>query len=223
MHLHTTISDGLLRVEEVVALMASNGFQQISITDHDRLEGNRIAIEVAKRFGICYTTGIEMSTDVNEFIDFDSSDYSIHLLGYGFQLTSLEDEVHKMDLNKINVARKLYERMVMDGYHLPEIPIGAVVTRTKIANYLVQAKYSSSIDEAFESILNLKYGGYRVPKLDSPAVIRMIHEAGGIVIWAHPREIIRGNSKMQINMDQIHSILKILVAYGIDGIEARYA
>jgi len=223
LHIHTTVSDGRNTVEEVVNIMHSAGIEMMSITDHDRLDANSKAKEIATRYGIRYLNGIEISVSANGLIESDTKDLSLHLLGYGFDLDSLESINRKMDIHKVDVALRLYHQLIRDGYVISYDPQSGILNRTLIARLLIQAKYASSLDEAFQSILDLNYSKYRIPKLDPNRAISMVHEAGGIVVWAHPHEIISGVTKMRIDHDQVESIVKQLKGFGLDGLEARYA
>ena len=49
LHCHSTVSDGVLRPEEVVRRAAANGVQLLALTDHDELDGIAVAAREADR------------------------------------------------------------------------------------------------------------------------------------------------------------------------------
>ena len=75
LHCHSAISDGTLSPEAVVARAHAQGVQMLSLTDHDELAGQAAALETARKLGIAYVPGIEISvTWAGE---------TIHVLGLG--------------------------------------------------------------------------------------------------------------------------------------------
>lgn len=74
LHIHTTESDGLLAVDEVLSIASKRGLNLISITDHDTTLGVQKALKIIEKYPIRIIPGIEFSTIYkNE---------EIHLLGY---------------------------------------------------------------------------------------------------------------------------------------------
>ena len=61
LHLHTTCSDGDLSPREIVAMAASLGYSQVSVTDHDTIAGVSGAIAAGGEFGVSVVPGIEVT------------------------------------------------------------------------------------------------------------------------------------------------------------------
>ena len=75
LHLHTLASDGRLTPTELIRLVAKQGLETISVTDHDSTEGLAEAYEAAKEFPyLRIIPGIEMSADI--------PGDEVHVLGY---------------------------------------------------------------------------------------------------------------------------------------------
>ena len=74
LHLHTTASDGSDTPTHLVQRVAREGFRAMAVTDHDTLDGLEEAEKEAKRQGIEFIPGIELSTL--------SGKKEIHILGY---------------------------------------------------------------------------------------------------------------------------------------------
>ena len=61
LHCHTTLSDGSLGIEEVIAQAKKTGIDVLSITDHDTLSSYSRAAVLADRYGVKIIQGVEMS------------------------------------------------------------------------------------------------------------------------------------------------------------------
>ncbi len=72
-HLHSNFSDGLSPVEDVVRRVKKVGLDGFALTDHDTIRGHKIAKREAKKFGLEFIPGIEVSSNEG------------HILGLGVQ------------------------------------------------------------------------------------------------------------------------------------------
>ena len=61
LHCHSTVSDGLLAPQDLVAHAAKQGVKVLALTDHDDLGGLQIAREAAKSHDIEFVNGVEIS------------------------------------------------------------------------------------------------------------------------------------------------------------------
>ena len=62
LHIHTTASDGKLTPAHTVAWAKNRGIEVMSVTDHDSVDGLDEAEAEAKRQGIRFVRGIELSS-----------------------------------------------------------------------------------------------------------------------------------------------------------------
>src|SRR5688572_32433793 len=76
LHCHSRASDGLLRPAELVRLAYDRGLGAIALTDHDTLAGVWEAAAEARRLGVGFLTGVEISCAFPR-------PGTLHLLGYG--------------------------------------------------------------------------------------------------------------------------------------------
>ncbi|MBU1625790.1 PHP domain-containing protein, partial [bacterium] len=74
LHIHSIYSDGTLSPEEIVNLAKRLTIKTIAITDHDCIDGVKIGIEAAKKYGIDFIPAVEIGSFAGE--------RSIDLLGY---------------------------------------------------------------------------------------------------------------------------------------------
>lgn len=99
---------------------------------------------------------------------------------------------------------------------VPGWPVG-VVGRPHVALVLVQKGYAKSIQDAFARYLARGAPAY-VPKtqLAPRQAIRLIHEAGGLAILAHPVQL------RCASQDEQEYVIKTLADMDLDGIETRH-
>ncbi len=206
LHLHSYFSDGFLSPSDLIDKVAAAGIKIASLTDHDSVDGVAEAKERAKFHGIEIINGIEISTDVE--------DKEVHLLGY---FINTEDEslikyIKFFKAERMNRAMKIIEKLNFLGVN---ISIDDVVKRAKyssigrphIANTLVALGAVKNYYEAFDKYLRDNGPAYvKKNHLSAASAIKLISDAGGLVILAHP-----------INIGD--SILTSLIKSGIDGIE----
>ena len=61
LHSHSTVSDGTLSPTEMVLRAHEKEVKMYALTDHDATEGLKEAAEVAKKIGLHFVPGIELS------------------------------------------------------------------------------------------------------------------------------------------------------------------
>ena len=61
LHCHTTLSNGSLGIEEVIAQAKRNKIDVLSITDHDSLASTSRAVILGQRYGIRVLPAVEIS------------------------------------------------------------------------------------------------------------------------------------------------------------------
>ncbi len=103
LHVHTTVSDGTLELEEVPAVAAEAGLDWVAVTDHDRIHPD-IDAPVVERAGVRLIRGIELRVD--------AGDQRLDLLGYGVEPTpELEAEVDRLQADRRERGAKILDRV----------------------------------------------------------------------------------------------------------------
>ncbi len=206
LHSHTTFSDGLLTVDELLDRAIKNKVDVLAITDHDCVDGSELAYVTKKDIKIIY--GVELSTDRNN--------ESVHILGYFKQPLiegSLYENMKKQRENRIKRAFKILE-LLKEHFRIELNPDFIYqlnsITRGTIANEIIKQGYNYTKKHIFEYILGDGCKAY-IPstKMTTEYGIKLIHESGGIAVVAHPCLYKKNN---------VYDIIKL----GIDGIEGRY-
>lgn len=195
LHLHTTASDGMLSPEQLVARAAGEGYDVIAITDHDSMAGIAPARDAAEAYGIRVITGVELSCGAQK---------EIHVLGYGFDpqnealLAFCASRRAQREARTEEMAKKLCDMgKAISLDRVRELARG-VMGRPHVARALVEAGHASSVSDAFDRFLKPGKPGY-VPKEDVRVAeaVRLIHQAGGVAVLAHPMELKMGETTLE--------------------------
>ena len=148
LHLHTLASDGRLSPTELIQLVANQGLETISITDHDSTEGLAEAYEAAKEFPYMrIIPGIEMSADI--------PGDEVHVLGYFLDYHDVEFQEMLTELRRGRVGRAqvMVEKLVALGKPVEWERVlhfagDGTVGRPHIALAMVEAGYFKEPKEA---------------------------------------------------------------------------
>jgi 3',5'-nucleoside bisphosphate phosphatase len=209
LHAHTTASDGRATPDELIAIAAAADLQAVAVTDHDTLDGLVDAQCAADLAGISLIRGIELST-----ID---GTREIHLLGLHLTTTDalaarlVDVQSARVDRATEMVARlnKLGMPVTMDM--VQQQAAGGAVGRPHVARALVAGGWVRDVRDAFDKFLGdgkpANVGKLRIELADG---IALIHDAGGIAVWAHPQS--DGNRER----------IERFAGVGLDGVEVLH-
>jgi predicted metal-dependent phosphoesterase TrpH len=208
LHAHSTASDGALPPEGLIAAAVKAKLSAIALTDHDTLAGVPAALAAAPE-GLRVVPGVELSL-------FDG-DREVHMLGLHIEkVAELEHQLIGVRDTRRTRAEEIVAKLNSLGV---PVTIGAVfaeagdgaVGRPHIAKAIIAGGWVRDQREAFDRYLG---GGKpaNVEKFKLSAVdgIRLIHEAGGIAVFAHP------------SSDGTRERVESLVAAGVDGLEVKH-
>jgi predicted metal-dependent phosphoesterase TrpH len=216
LHTHSTASDGTESPALVVASAIRAGLGTIALTDHDTAHGWDEAADAAQQHGLALVRGIEISC----------SRYgrSVHLLGYLVDPThpGLAAEIGHAREARVSRLRRMVERMAADGIPVTyaevvaQVPPGATEGRPHIADALVANGAVSNRDEAFRRWLGNDSPYYvRHYAPDPVDAVRLVVEAGGVAVHAHPFGRGRGAG---VGDD----VIEEMVAAGLGGLEVDH-
>lgn len=197
MHAHSTASDGTDTPAQLMATAAAAGLDAVALTDHDTTAGWAEAVESLPA-GLRLIRGAEFSCIAP---DGRGGRASVHLLGYLFDpgSQSINAEQARLRDERRGRLHAMAARMAADGFPIdpddvlgglaPDAPAG----RPHLARALVSAGVVGSVDEAFHRFLN-SGGRYYLDRADTDVrtAIRMVRDAGGVAVLAHPAARRRG-------------------------------
>ncbi len=215
LHIHSIYSDGTQTPDEIVRIAVRKGLQAIAITDHDTMAGTREALEAGRRAGLEVVPGLELSAFLNETY--------LHILGYGMDfndpalaqgLSRLQIARDERNLKIVNKIRELgFDISMEDVKRLSHI---GQTGRPHIARILVARGAVRNMTDAFEKFLKKGAPAYFSRFVyTAMEAIRIIKQAGGLAVLAHPVQIDPSFKNFSDLMDE-------LVALGLDGVELYY-
>jgi len=215
LHTHSNASDGTQSPAEVMSSAAESGLDVVALTDHDTTAGWVEAAEAAKQEGIALVRGIEISCQ-HEGI-------SIHLLGYLQDPTApgLLKELELSRESRETRAQRIVELLSRDlpldwDSVLEQLEPGATIGRPHIADALVAKGIVTSRNDAFRAYLDYGspyYVSHYAP--DPVTAVRLLVEAGGVAVMAHPFASGRG----RVVKD---SVIEEMAAAGMAGLEVYH-
>ncbi|MGR3808349.1 hypothetical protein SAMN05660772_01633 [Pasteurella testudinis DSM 23072] len=185
LHCHSNISDGVLPPNDVVARAAEKGIQLLALTDHDTVDGLDEARFAAQQHNIRLINGVEISTLWNN--------RGIHIVGLGFDhkhpaMTALlAQQAQLRQQRALEIGNKLEKCGVEQAYAGAKSLAEGEVTRAHYARYLVQIGKVKNETQAFKRYLGQGKPAYvNAQWCDIETANRVIHQAGGLAVCAHP-------------------------------------
>lgn len=185
LHAHTHFSDGVLSPEQLVDLAVERGLSALAITDHDSVEGVAPALAAAAT-RLELVPGIEISSSLEA--------HDLHILGYFLdprdaglneRLLRFRDERRQRALAIIARLAELGAPVSADEVFDSAGP--GVVGRPHVAQALLRAGHVATIELAFQKYLGTRGSAYvQRPAFHSAEAVRVIRDAGGVAVLAHP-------------------------------------
>lgn len=215
LHTHSTASDGTQLPAVVLSSAAEAGLDVVALTDHDTTAGWDEAAAAAEHHGIPLVRGIEISCQ--------HKGISIHLLGYlqDPAAPGLLRELERSRQSRQTRAQRIVDLLSQDvslrwDDVLEHVGPGATIGRPHIADALVAKGIVPSRDVAFRDYL---YDGspYYAPHYapDPVTAVRLVAEAGGVAVMAHPFASGRGRI-----VDD--SVIEAMADAGMAGLEVHH-
>lgn len=216
LHTHTTESDGSFTPEELILEAKNKNLAAIAITDHDTVAGIKKAAPIAAANNIELIPGIEFSTDYHG--------KEVHVVGLYVDIENknLLAQVKAFKECRDNRNLIMIENLQKEGFDITmdalkkENP-DCVITRANIARFLYEHHMIPSIQTAFEKYIGdgckCYVNRFKVTPMDA---VKLIKEAGGISILAHPLLYHMSDVTLQKLVDEMKEA-------GLDGIEAIYS
>lgn len=214
LHTHSTASDGTDSPAELVRNAAAAGLDVVALTDHDTVAGHAEAA-AALPAGLTLVPGAELSCRLDGI--------SLHMLGYLFdpEEPELARERELLRDDRVPRAREITRRLRELGVPITwervrELAAGSV-GRPHIAAAMVEAGVIEDVSAAFTAEWIGDGGRAHVGKheLDAFEAVRLVHEAGGVAVFAHPLAVERGRCVPE-------SAIVRLAEAGLDGVEVDH-
>lgn len=187
LHCHSTISDGVFDPDALALRAKESGVTLWSLTDHDELSGQQLAIDTAQSIGLRYLTGVEISVTW--------AGQTVHIVGLGIdpQDPTLIEGLRRTRAGRADRARRIGDRLAalgMPGAFDGALPFAGnpeLISRTHFARFLVQAGYFTDVQSVFDRLLKDDGPAHEPMQWASlEAAVNWIRGAGGVSVIAHP-------------------------------------
>lgn len=216
LHAHTTASDGSLSPSALVELAASIGLTALAVTDHDTLAGLAEAEQASARCGIELAPGVEIA------VAYPHGKMELLGLLIDREAPGIAQRLELLQRNRANRNALMVARMQALGLdvslaELEEEAGGPLVGRPHMARVMVRKGIVRTPQEAFDGYLAVGGPAY-VPKdkIEVEEGLRLIHEAGGVAVLAHPHST-------RLPDDELFAEMKRLKGLGLDAVECYYS
>ncbi|HXZ47672.1 MAG TPA: PHP domain-containing protein [Usitatibacter sp.] len=187
LHNHSTCSDGLLSPTQLIELAARTGTDAIALTDHDTTDGLEEAESAARKAGIAFVPGVEISVSWGGT--------TLHVVGLRVDPAAapLAAGLRAVRDGRFGRARKIAAELERLGF--PGALEGALelagnearLSRSHFARHLVRSGRVRDVQAAFDKYLGRgkpAYVAHRWASLEN--AVSWIRGAGGIAVLAHP-------------------------------------
>jgi predicted metal-dependent phosphoesterase TrpH len=221
LHTHSNASDGTDSPSELIDKAISKGLDVIALTDHDTVGGWDEAISALKS----HESNSKMDLVLGSEVSCQGADgTSIHMLGLLFDpnYSPLISEFEKTRENRVTRMSRIISRLNEAGIEITIEEVNAqkrgdaTLGRPHLADALVARGHVASREEAFNIFLHNGSKFYINHYSPSPEVaIRLIKEAGGVAVIAHP---LASRSGRKIDLETLNQ----LILAGLDGIEVDH-
>lgn len=213
LHCHSDRSDGTLGPAEVVRRAHANGVEMLALTDHDELDGLADAAAEARRLGLRFVPGVEISVSW--------AGETVHVLGLGIDpaCAELVEGLARTRSGRDGRAREMAAQLAQAG--IPGAYEGAaryvgnpeLISRTHFARFLVERGYCRDIGDVFSRYLSEGHPGFVAHRWASlPEAVGWIRAAGGVAVLAHP-------GRYRLERTALRAMIEEFSALGGEGIE----
>ncbi len=226
MQSHSRRSDGALSPAQLVGAAAQAGVELLALSDHDTVAGVAEAIAAAREAGVEVVPAVELSALHDRHED-------LHILGYGIDHRSqkLLDALARFRADRSARADRMAHALRREGLSIAEKvlaaqrEVGRSIGRPHLAQAVFEERGNAARlrDEGLErpeQVLQAyllpgrpAYRGRTIPSVQD--AIAVIHDAGGVAVWAHPFWDIAEPGAVLAAIDSF-------CAAGLDGVEAFY-
>ena len=216
LHTHSIFSDGTYTPGEIIDSALEKGLSAVALCDHNTVDGLPEFLKAAENKDIEAVAGAEFS------VNYDGVE--LHLLGLYLPAESFSPiSVLMKEVNsrkeKSNI--ELIESLNRAGYEIDfetiknKTPNGKF-NRANIAAELTEKGYTSSVKEAFDTLLSPEAGHYKEPeRLTVWDMLDFIKSIGGVAVLAHPF--------LNLNEEKLRAFLPSAKAHGLSGMECYYS
>lgn len=216
--MHSTVSDGTDRPEEILIKVREAGIKLFALTDHDAVSGYATIRKALQPDDPRLISGVEFSCRDEEG--------KYHILGYNFDpdsepVQNVINTGHRYRMTKTKARLDFLQTAF--GFTFPENEIQLLLSlnnpgKPHIGNLMVKYGYAKSKEEAINKYIN--HIRFQSEYVRPEEAIQGILRGGGIPVLAHPAF---GSGEELIIGDEMKKRLERLISFGLRGVEAFYS
>lgn len=177
----------MLTPTQLIELAARTGVDAIALTDHDTVEGLEEAAQAARRTGVGFVPGVEISVSWG--------DTTLHVVGLQVDPSSAElrEGLESIRAGRMQRARRMADALARVGHAgtfeaaLALAKDERLLSRTHFARHLVERGAVRDVQHAFDKYLakgKPAFVPHRWASLEE--AVGWIRASGGIAVLAHP-------------------------------------
>lgn len=219
LHVHSLVSDGSFRPEELAKQASAAGLSAFTLTDHDNIAGNEAAAAAAKAAGLEFINGMELSAEYNG--------RKIHIVCLGFDPEHPSFQLIYQRIRSIKEGRipEMIDFVAHKGVDISlakvkEFAQGRPIDRYAIMRYLVSLQLYDRAQPLWDNYLDPAAVALGLDvNITAEEALPRIREAGGVTSLAHFHKDI--GLKGLTRKEQETAILH-LHSMGLNGMERFY-
>ena len=183
LHMHTNYSDGKWPAQQLIDYLVVEGYDLVSVTDHDRVDMVASIQDLAAEKNLPVLSGVEMSTQWNGNTG--------HVLCYGFDsepdyLSAVTEKVVRKQLEN---TQEVHDELLRRGYAFPReeqvlAENGGKLRRPSDNGRLLREHgYAGDWQTALKMI---REAGFRTIMANMAETVDAAHRSGAVCLIAHP-------------------------------------
>lgn len=223
---HSVHSDGHLPAGEVVERAAAAGVELLALSDHDTVDGVDEALAASARHAIRVVPATELSSVDGEYDD-------LHVLGYGLDHRdpALLAHLAEFRADREGRAGRMAAALQEIGFEVDDDALarrraaGKPIGRPHLAEAVIahpantdrlREEARDDVSPFIEAYLIAGRPGFRPRTMPTvQQAIAVIHDAGGLAVWAHPFWDLDSPGAVE-------GAIERFAGFGVDGVEAFY-
>lgn len=218
LHVHSLVSDGSMRPEEIAVHAAERGLSAFALTDHDNIAGDAAAWQAAADLGLGFLPGMELS------VQFRGRKLHIVCLGFAADNPSFQAIYRRVRAGKEAKIPEIIAYIAAKGIPIREEDVEAFaygpLDRYAIMRYLVALHLYDHAQPLWDNYLDPAVKALGLASaVEAEEALPLIHAAGGVTSLAHFHK--RIGLKGLTRAEQERAVCD-LQALGLDGMEAWY-
>jgi len=206
LHCHSTISDGALSPQDLVAHAAKSGVKVLALTDHDDMGGLQAARKASSEHDISFINGVEISATWKR--------RTLHIVGLKIdsENSALKTALDKVRIGRDERAQEMAAGLAKIGIHgayegAVAIANQSILTRSHFAQFLVQSGHAKDVRTVFKKFLVKGKPGFVDHQwMTLEEAVSLINASGGSAVIAHPGRYDLGTINMLLLMHEFRSL-----------------